>query len=100
VGEISQLTNEEQAAKVEAHEQRRCTPCAYFAYKADGCRLAENCEYCHLCERGELQRRRKERKQAMRELKLQACKLEALAVECRVAASNVQGRGGRLPQQK
>mmetsp|Transcript_18637 Transcript_18637/g.43572 ORF Transcript_18637/g.43572 Transcript_18637/m.43572 type:complete len:350 (+) Transcript_18637:37-1086(+) len=35
------------------HERGECRPCAYFFYKKDGCRLGNNCEFCHVCPRGE-----------------------------------------------
>eukprot|EP00930_Biecheleria_cincta_P085728 TRINITY_DN750_c0_g1_i1.p1 TRINITY_DN750_c0_g1~~TRINITY_DN750_c0_g1_i1.p1 ORF type:complete len:440 (-),score=42.51 TRINITY_DN750_c0_g1_i1:82-1401(-) len=35
--------------KLLQHAARRCTPCAYFRVKADGCRRGEACEFCHIC---------------------------------------------------
>lgn len=35
--------------KLRLHESKRCTPCAYFRVKADGCRQGEACEFCHIC---------------------------------------------------
>eukprot|EP00439_Symbiodinium_sp_Y106_P041737 s3578_g5.t1 len=44
------------------HERGECRPCAYFFYKKDGCRLGMACEFCHLCPRGEANRRNKKAK--------------------------------------
>lgn len=45
-----------------AHLRGECKPCAYFMYKIDGCRQGDDCEFCHLCGKGELKKRRKERR--------------------------------------
>lgn len=45
---------------VEAHALGKCTPCAYFAHKKDGCRLGDECQFCHTCKKGEIKRRKKE----------------------------------------
>merc|ERR1712232_1180191 len=47
----------QQKALLHAHKQ--CKPCAYFAYKADGCRNGEDCEHCHLCTRPQIRRRKR-----------------------------------------
>mmetsp|Transcript_27809 Transcript_27809/g.52185 ORF Transcript_27809/g.52185 Transcript_27809/m.52185 type:complete len:189 (-) Transcript_27809:79-645(-) len=52
-----------------AHNRGECKPCAYFLYKSDGCRNSENCPYCHLCRKGEIKRRKR---QKARELKAAA----------------------------
>jgi hypothetical protein len=44
-----------------AHLNKECTPCNYFYYKADGCRQGADCPFCHLCPKGEIKRRKKER---------------------------------------
>ncbi|CAE7244387.1 SLC8A1 [Symbiodinium natans] len=44
-----------------AHNRGECKPCAYFLYKPDGCRNSENCPYCHLCRKGEIKRRKRQR---------------------------------------
>eukprot|EP00929_Paragymnodinium_shiwhaense_P017880 TRINITY_DN12770_c0_g3_i1.p1 TRINITY_DN12770_c0_g3~~TRINITY_DN12770_c0_g3_i1.p1 ORF type:complete len:205 (-),score=39.71 TRINITY_DN12770_c0_g3_i1:607-1164(-) len=44
------------AKKLRLHSERQCRPCAFFAYKADGCRQGDACEYCHLCTRTEIRR--------------------------------------------
>lgn len=46
----------------EAHVLGQCIPCAYFWHKGDGCRLGESCKFCHLCKKGEIKKRKKERK--------------------------------------
>lgn len=43
------------------HMLGKCTPCAYFAHKKDGCRQGDACEFCHLCTKGEIKRRKKDR---------------------------------------
>mmetsp|Transcript_64907 Transcript_64907/g.120796 ORF Transcript_64907/g.120796 Transcript_64907/m.120796 type:complete len:211 (+) Transcript_64907:74-706(+) len=49
------------------HYRKECTPCAYFARKADGCRSGDGCQFCHLCDAGEIKRRKKAKWKAMRE---------------------------------
>jgi hypothetical protein len=50
----------------ERHKQGTCKPCAYFLYKADGCRNENDCEFCHLCRRGEIKKRKKEKVKQLR----------------------------------
>lgn len=50
----------------ERHLRGNCKPCAYFLYKADGCRHGDQCEYCHLCKRGEIKKRKKEKVKQLR----------------------------------
>jgi hypothetical protein len=45
------------------HEIGECSPCAYFWQKADGCRLGDECKYCHLCDRDAIRRWKKAKKQ-------------------------------------
>mmetsp|Transcript_3754 Transcript_3754/g.8573 ORF Transcript_3754/g.8573 Transcript_3754/m.8573 type:complete len:282 (+) Transcript_3754:2-847(+) len=49
-----------------AHLEGRCKPCAYFYYKQDGCRRGDRCQFCHLCTRGEIRRRKKDRTKIFR----------------------------------
>mmetsp|Transcript_24930 Transcript_24930/g.54202 ORF Transcript_24930/g.54202 Transcript_24930/m.54202 type:complete len:253 (-) Transcript_24930:235-993(-) len=56
-----------QAALEQAHNEGRCKPCAYYYYKADGCRMGSQCQFCHLCTRGEIRRRKKERTRLLRQ---------------------------------
>lgn len=50
-----------------AHIRGDCRPCVYFTKKTDGCRWGADCEFCHLCPTGSLQRKRKEKVKAIRE---------------------------------
>jgi len=45
----------------QAHLRKECIPCNYFYYKTDGCRQGTDCPFCHLCIKGEIKRRKKER---------------------------------------
>lgn len=49
-----------------AHERGECKPCSYFWYKADGCRHGDQCNFCHLCEKGESKKRKKEKIRALK----------------------------------
>merc|ERR1712146_447094 len=49
------------------HALGKCTPCAYFWYKKDGCRKGEECEFCHLCQKGEIKKRKKHRVQQLKD---------------------------------
>jgi len=42
-----------------------CKPCAWF-YREEGCLSGADCQFCHLCPPGELQRRRKEKSTALK----------------------------------
>jgi len=58
----------------ELHRLGECNPCAYFAFKVDGCRKGADCERCHLCSYDEIQYRMRElkkSKKAMRKLQQQ-----------------------------
>lgn len=50
-----------------AHLRGACRPCVYFTKKEDGCRWGADCEFCHLCPVGSVQRKRKEKVKALRE---------------------------------
>jgi len=39
------------AAMAKAHDNGNCSPCHYFAFKADGCRTGDRCRFCHRCSR-------------------------------------------------
>lgn len=52
-----------------AHYAGTCRPCAYFLYKGDGCRWGADCQFCHLCKRGEIKRRKKEKARNLRKAK-------------------------------
>lgn len=51
---------------LQAHALGQCIPCAYFWYKKDGCRKGEECEFCHLCNKGEIKKRKKHRIQQLK----------------------------------
>lgn len=55
----------------EAHNKGECKPCAYYVYKNDGCRWGNDCQYCHLCKRGEIKKRKKEKARFLREIRQQ-----------------------------
>jgi len=48
------------------HRQGSCRPCLYFAFKADSCRNSDECEFCHLCTREDVMRRRKQHRMRTR----------------------------------
>jgi hypothetical protein len=48
------------------HFRGNCKPCAYFYGKDDGCRWGRDCRFCHLCEPGELKKRRRVKDKALR----------------------------------
>jgi len=48
------------------HIKGLCRPCAYYWGKEDGCRRGNECSFCHLCDHGELRRRRKAKDRALR----------------------------------
>jgi len=56
-GEVGNMNNE----MYQLHLTRDCTPCNYFYYKVDGCRQGSDCQFCHLCPKGEIKKRKKER---------------------------------------
>merc|ERR1740121_374575 len=43
----------------DAHAMGTCRPCAYFWQKDDGCRWGAGCEFCHLCDRDAIKRKKK-----------------------------------------
>jgi len=47
------------------HFRGECSPCAYF-FKWDSCRWGAQCEFCHLCPKGEIKSRKKEKVKALR----------------------------------
>ena len=58
----SRLLSRQVAQVTQAHRAGTCKPCAYFFAKADGCRLHNSCEFCHLCPPGEIKKRKKQKK--------------------------------------
>merc|ERR1712110_1395330 len=51
-----------------AHMRNACKPCAYFINKHDGCRLGDECHFCHLCTGNDIKRRKKEKKRVLRQV--------------------------------
>jgi len=49
------------------HLRGECVPCAFFAFKDDGCRMGDDCEFCHLCDRKEIKKKRKMKAKALKE---------------------------------
>jgi len=47
------------------HGTGNCRPCAWF-WKGSGCQNGKECKHCHLCDAGEIQRRRKMKQALMR----------------------------------
>eukprot|EP00747_Dinoflagellata_sp_TGD_P088907 gnl/TRDRNA2_/TRDRNA2_164156_c2_seq12.p1 gnl/TRDRNA2_/TRDRNA2_164156_c2~~gnl/TRDRNA2_/TRDRNA2_164156_c2_seq12.p1 ORF type:complete len:530 (-),score=115.21 gnl/TRDRNA2_/TRDRNA2_164156_c2_seq12:215-1804(-) len=47
------------------HASKQCRPCAWF-WKPQGCENGKECGHCHLCPKGELQSRKKEKITKMR----------------------------------
>lgn len=41
------------------HRRGECQPCAYFAFRADGCRQGPDCEFCHLCTKSQAKAKKK-----------------------------------------
>jgi len=41
------------------HRRGECKPCAYFAFRADGCRAGADCEFCHLCTKSQARGKKK-----------------------------------------
>jgi len=52
---------EDIGTQTDLHALGQCTPCAYFWYKKDGCRQGEACQFCHVCKKGEIKKRKKDR---------------------------------------
>lgn len=51
---------------IEAHSRGQCTPCNYFLYKTDGCRQGSQCAFCHICPKGEIKKRKKDKLKQLR----------------------------------
>eukprot|EP00929_Paragymnodinium_shiwhaense_P079877 TRINITY_DN4163_c0_g1_i1.p1 TRINITY_DN4163_c0_g1~~TRINITY_DN4163_c0_g1_i1.p1 ORF type:complete len:310 (-),score=26.79 TRINITY_DN4163_c0_g1_i1:372-1277(-) len=64
----SSLRRMKAASKLALHVQGHCRPCAYFAFKGDGCRMGEDCEFCHLCDRTETRRWKRARAKCLKVL--------------------------------
>lgn len=62
----SDLVSEVQANVAEMHRLGQCTPCNYHFHKKDGCRQGSKCEFCHLCPKGEIKKRKKDKVRELR----------------------------------
>jgi len=51
---------------LQTHKNGQCTPCNYFWYKVDGCRQGSECSFCHLCPKGEIKKRKKDKLKDLR----------------------------------
>eukprot|EP00929_Paragymnodinium_shiwhaense_P123676 TRINITY_DN977_c0_g2_i4.p1 TRINITY_DN977_c0_g2~~TRINITY_DN977_c0_g2_i4.p1 ORF type:complete len:133 (-),score=25.10 TRINITY_DN977_c0_g2_i4:327-725(-) len=60
------VRRQDEQRKLELHLSLECRPCAYFAFKPDGCRMAEDCEFCHLCDRAETRRWKRARAKCLK----------------------------------
>lgn len=69
------------------HGNGNCRPCAWNLKRGAPCRMGLDCEFCHLCDNGELKRRQKmkkdmykkelmHRRETMRNVLINACKTE------------------------
>lgn len=45
----------------EAHSKGTCRPCFYHHFKPDGCRMGNDCEFCHICSREDVQEKKKKK---------------------------------------
>lgn len=50
------VLREKKEKEADLHSRGECRPCAYFAFKKDGCRMGDDCEFCHLCDRSQVRR--------------------------------------------
>jgi len=50
-----------------AHFRGECKPCAYYHNKEDGCRLGDECIFCHLCGPEEIKKRKKDKARAIKQ---------------------------------
>jgi len=51
----------------EAHFKGTCQPCFYFRFKPDSCRMGKDCEFCHICSREDIQKKKKDKKRIYRD---------------------------------
>eukprot|EP00931_Biecheleriopsis_adriatica_P078999 TRINITY_DN52415_c0_g1_i1.p1 TRINITY_DN52415_c0_g1~~TRINITY_DN52415_c0_g1_i1.p1 ORF type:complete len:170 (+),score=47.81 TRINITY_DN52415_c0_g1_i1:91-600(+) len=60
--------------KIAEHRLGTCKPCGYLYFKADGCRMGDACEFCHLCtEEDAKEKKRSCKKQARSAKRVAAC---------------------------
>ena len=58
------------------HEEGTCKPCAFFQTRGDGCSLAENCSFCHLCTQEDVKEKKRLLKRQSRAARRRAKWLE------------------------
>eukprot|EP00930_Biecheleria_cincta_P045714 TRINITY_DN314_c0_g4_i1.p1 TRINITY_DN314_c0_g4~~TRINITY_DN314_c0_g4_i1.p1 ORF type:complete len:297 (+),score=34.75 TRINITY_DN314_c0_g4_i1:65-955(+) len=63
------------------HEEGTCKPCVYFTMKEDGCRLGDNCTFCHICTRESIKEKKQLLKRQSRAAKRAAKRWEAEAYQ-------------------
>jgi len=66
---LESLTWQQISPVAEEHANGTCKPCLYFHYKEDGCRQGDECPFCHLCTRAEVDAKRKNKKMEQRALR-------------------------------
>lgn len=64
-GSIAPASRGELSVGAAMHGTGQCKPCAWF-WKPDSCNRGADCGHCHLCPEGELYRRRRQRRAAIR----------------------------------
>jgi len=64
-GFLLQDSSEAQKEQAKAHTVGACKPCAHF-HTTQGCKMGATCHFCHACPPGELKRRQRQRRRAMR----------------------------------
>jgi len=63
---VAEMTdNAEFGPKELQHITGQCTPCAYFAFRGDGCRVGDDCEFCHLCTKSQAKAKKKAKAKAL-----------------------------------
>jgi hypothetical protein len=48
------------------HASGECRPCSFFAFRADGCRWGDDCDFCHLCDASSIRKSKRERRKAIK----------------------------------
>jgi len=56
---IEDVSADDLTEKELKHRSGDCQPCAYFAFRADGCRAGDSCEFCHLCSKSQAKSKKK-----------------------------------------
>merc|ERR1712187_1039052 len=59
--DVTELTSKELL-----HFKGDCQPCAYFAFRTDGCRTGDDCEFCHLCTKSQAKSKKKQKAQKLK----------------------------------